>query len=230
MRIGIISDVHSNLEALEKVIEDIDSKDLDKIMCAGDLVGYGASPNKVVSKFRELNINSVKGNHDKAVKGRAFNFNSTARRALKWTREELSEENKKFLENLSEKIEKEINGNKLLMAHGSPQNPINEYVYPREVSEGWIEINNVSGKDLVILGHTHIPFKKRVKGTLVINPGSVGQPRNREPGAYYSILDLGKENLKAEMVRLDYNIDKPADKIKEAGLPFSLADRLYKGV
>ena len=228
MKVGIISDIHSNKEALRAVLEELDSMNVEKILCCGDLVGYCASPNETVGMIERRHITCVKGNHDQGISGGNFRFNPSARKALEWNKEKLNEKNKDFLRSLPERKVITLDNRKALLVHGSPRDPIKEYVYPEDVSERWIETNKISDYDLVIMGHTHAPFTKRIGGTLIINPGSVGQPRNREPGAHYEIIDTS--SMTSHHYVANYDIEKAANKIKMQGLPEKLSQRLLKGV
>lgn len=228
MKVGLISDIHSNFIALEEVLRELDSREVSKILCVGDLVGYGASPNLVVDKIRRRNILCVKGNHDQGVVDNSFNFNPSARKALEWTRERLRDKNKVFLRNIPERRDLNLGKNRTLIIHGSPANPMEEYTFPGDLSKKWAERNKVAKFDLVIMGHTHIPFSTTLNNTLFVNPGSVGQPRNREPGAHFSIFETSKKELKH--IKVDYNIKKASEKIKNVNLPENLAKRLFEGV
>ncbi|MBS3815490.1 MAG: metallophosphoesterase family protein, partial [Hadesarchaea archaeon] len=128
-KIGVIADPHSNLQALEAVLDDMPR--VDKIVCAGDLVGYGGQPNEVVETARSREISSVRGNHDHAVLTREVSsFNSYAAKAALWTNEVLTKDNKKYLENLPEEMEFEENKQKIYVVHGSPRRPLMEYIFP----------------------------------------------------------------------------------------------------
>src|SRR3989338_6257691 len=129
MKIAIIADVHSNLEALEGVLKDISNKDVDDIICLGDIVGYGANPNEVIELIKKKNIKCLKGNHDlNAVTLEKLDwFNDFAKEALKWTNKVLTEENKQFLKELPETLEIKDKENRLLAVHGSPKDHLYEY-------------------------------------------------------------------------------------------------------
>ncbi len=224
-KIAIIADIHSNLEALKTVLKEIKKLDIKKIYCCGDIVGYGAEPNECVELISENKIISVKGNHDiGAVNLHDIElFNQWGRAAIKWSNKELSEENKRFLFKLPEFLQEEG----VYFVHGSPRNSLWEYVYPDYSVWDFREFFKKAGKDILVMGHTHIPFVRDFKGKLAVNPGSVGQPRDGNSKASFCILDTAKK--KAEIKRVEYNIKKTADKIKKAGLPVFLAERLFKG-
>jgi putative phosphoesterase len=226
MKVAFISDIHSNLEALETVVKEIDKLNVEKIFCVGDVIGYGANPNECLNVIKNKRIPCVMGNHEEAVILKdTSNFNVYAAEAIEWTIHRITKDNLKFIKSFPEKLGIDVDGFKVLVVHGSPFDPINEYVYPDYPLERIVDAVDV---DVIVMGHTHVPFVKEVKGCLVINSGSVGQPRDRNPGACYLILDILER--KAEIFRAKYDIKKAAEKIIKAGLPEILAQRLFLGV
>lgn len=221
MKLAIIADVHSNLYALEAVLESVGNA---KIYHAGDVVGYNPFPKETIEIFKERGIPSVMGNHDRAVAfSRAEGFNPVAREAVEWTRQRLGGEELEYLASLPP----EISGENFAIMHGSPRNPIEEYVfpgYPRRVLEHYLLM---AGKEVLILGHTHIPMVERFGEGIILNPGSVGQPRDKLKEASFAFLNSRKSEV--EIVRVDYPIEKTARAIRKAGLPGMLADRLFLG-
>jgi len=211
-RIAIISDTHSNMEALEAVFRHIrKQKGVLKVMCAGDVIGYGP-------------------NHDLNIDLRNIGwFNRDAQAALAWTSGEITQKNRNWLLGLPMVHKERLQGVTIYMVHGSPEDPHYEYTTeetPKYVMKHWLD---ETGSDVIVVGHTHRPFIRRIGGKLVINAGSVSQPRDGDPRACYVLLDL--KEMKAEIVRVPYNIDLHAEKIRRiAALPGSLADRLYDGV
>ncbi len=227
MRIGLIADVHSNLQAFRAVIEDMPR--LDKTICAGDLVGYAAEPNEVVNLAKSKRFLTVMGNHDHAALTRDVRgFNPIAAKAALWTADKLTAENARFLSKLPARLELKLGKHRIYVVHGSPRDPLSEYVFPDIPNYELARIVQDLDADVVILGHTHVPMNRMILGKLVINPGSVGQPRDRDPRASYAILTLGKK-IKVEHRRVEYDPRKTAEKIKAAGLPEELAARLFFG-
>lgn len=240
MRILILSDIHANLTALQAVLEDAGS--FDAVWCLGDLTGYGPDPNEVVSQVRKLpGLVCLMGNHDAAVTGQIdlTSFNKEARQAAQWTSKALSTENMDFLENLPEK--QEING--ITLAHGSPRNPIWEYLldtYTAAVNFTAFET------DYAFVGHTHIPLcyimngKDRLEWRLlsamdqlelgsrgILNPGSVGQPRDHDHRAAYAIYQ--PEISLWTSHRVEYDFTGVQERIRSHGLPKRHAQRLAEG-
>lgn len=239
MRVLVISDIHSNLSALESVIND--ACNVDAVWCLGDLVGYGPDPNECIEKVRSLpNLSCVVGNHDAAVLGHLDleSFNRDARLAVEWTQDNLTIENFTFLGNLPEKIKVDCN---VTLAHGSPRNPIWEYLLDSFTAK---ENFRYFDTRYCFVGHTHLPvaflslngnrdldWKVSYNGILgekaILNPGSVGQPRDHNPLAAYAIYDTEKTCW--EPRRVPYNIASVQQRITLTGLPRRHAVRLEDG-
>jgi len=228
VRIAVVSDIHSNYDALQVVLSSIG--DYDAFFCLGDLVGYGAQPNEVVSEIRSLEPDAVvMGNHDYAVStGDTSGFVHHAVEAIEWTRRQISPENLHYISGLRSKSDFTVDGVKIALAHGSPRDPLMEYVYPGApefVLRGMVD---ESGGSILLLGHTHVPFSQEFGPKLIANPGSVGQPRDGDPRASYAILDLSART-RFQIRRASYDVDAAASKITSKGLPKMLADRLHLG-
>ncbi len=220
--IGLISDVHSNLVALEAVLARL--KGVDKLLFAGDLVGYGPCPNEVIAKAKKWNFEAIAGNHDvAALTEDVSNFNPYAAKAALWTAEKLTFESRSYLAELPRRRRFELEGKKILMVHGSP-NDDDEYIFEEDITEGYIE---KAGCDILIVGHSHVQWTAPRGKRLAFNPGSAGQPRDHEPDAAYAVLMLPE--MKLEQKRVPYDIDATAKKMREFGLPAMLSERLYSG-
>lgn len=225
MRIAVISDVHSNLQALEEVKRRIDREGVDCVLSAGDAVGYGADPNRCCAILRRWAGQSVLGNHDLATLRRdPSGMNPYASKAALWTAGHIDEDSRRYLESLKESAHSEANGRTVEARHGSLRN-IWEYVYETDLSEGLLR---QSGAEVLILGHTHVPYARRYASGLIVNPGSVGQPRDGDSRACFGILRT--HPLSFEISRVDYDIDGASEAILKAGLPEFLAERLFKGL
>jgi len=224
MRLVVLADVHSNLHALRTVLEDIEPKGADWIVCAGDIVGYGAFPNECCEIVSKSTRAAVCGNHDLSALSEDIGLmNPYAAAAVLWTSRRLKDRSRSFLSSLRPGWSAELSGRKVFMFHGSPED-VNEYVYEEYLDKSILERQNA---DMVILGHTHVPFAARIGSGVVINPGSVGQPRDGDPRASYAVIEL--PSLAAQIIRKEYDIDSAANAIEEQGLPEILSRRLYVG-
>ncbi len=220
--IGVIADIHGNLPALKSVLEYMG--DVDLIICAGDLVGYNPYPNEVIQEIKMRKIKCIRGNHDRAViYNRYDDFNPYAEFAARWTRKNLTGANMNFLISLEDSMIIEYQNWCIAVHHGAPFDE-DFYIFPEDVSEDLLKYDNA---DILILGHTHVPFIKKYEERVIINPGSVGQPRDGDPRASYALIDL--ENKLYEIKRVDYDIDLVYREIKKNNLPFILGERLYYG-
>ena len=227
MKIGVIADPHSNLAALQAVLEDMPR--VNELICVGDFVGYAAEPNEVVGLARSKRMRAVMGNHDYATLTRDVRgLNTIAARAAFWTSEQLSEENLKFLSNLPTHLELSYGKQKFYVVHGSPRDPLDEYVFPDSPNRLLAEFVRDLEADIILMGHTHMPMKRLIYGKLMVNPGGVGQPRDRDPRASYVVLNIGEE-VEVEYRRVEYDVKSTAQKIEVAGLPSELATRLFFG-
>jgi putative phosphoesterase len=221
MKVAVLADIHGNLPALERVLGEIEG--MPKF-CCGDLVGYNPFPNEVIELVKKENIVSILGNHDYAVlTGDTSWFNPVAARAIEWTIRELTGENLDFLKTMAQTHDSEF-----YMIHGSPKNPLDEYIYPEASDYVFKDFFNYTENDVIALGHTHSPFVKRLDEKLIFNPGSVGQPRDSDNRASYAIMDLKTKEV--EIKRVDYDIGRTAETIIKKGLPERLASRLFSGI
>lgn len=240
-RIAILSDVHGNLPAFRAVVADARAAGVDAIWCLGDIVGYGASPDECVAlALMECDI-VLGGNHDLAVAGRIelADFSPAAATAARWTRDNASAETLAVLEALAPAQEQEPIG----LYHGSPADPIWEYVLSTDQAG---QSFDAMGPRIGAIGHTHVAlrFTRRdgelfgeqtpggteldlAEGEWLLNPGSVGQPRDRDPRAAWLLVDV--DGWTASWRRVEYPIDEAAKAIAAADLPRHLADRLFIG-
>jgi diadenosine tetraphosphatase ApaH/serine/threonine PP2A family protein phosphatase len=248
MRIAVFGDVHANLEALDAALDAISLARADAIVCLGDIVGYGAEPKECIARLRQTASLIVAGNHDLDVSNGAHSpgTNATARLMIDWTRSQIDEESKIFLARLPRRI---IVQGALVAAHGCYLNPehVNGYVTSTMLEANLRAIaRNTSWPHLAFCGHTHVPMCGWIEGdmcierkpgaplrwpssaqAILVNPGSVGQPRDGDPRAAFAIVDT--ELRSVEVVRVAYDIEAAARAIERSGLPSMLADRLREG-
>ncbi len=233
--LGIISDPHANLLALESVLEDMASKyPITKIINIGDLVGYYTQPSEVLKLCFETCDKIVKGNHDDAA-ARSFlptDFNIFAAAALNYTKDVLTTNEKKQLYTLSTMETFELEHTTFQMVHGSPEYPLDFYMFdgkdsPTKDQLHLVEYMELCNLDVIIMGHTHRPYIRTIEKKILCNPGSTGQPRDGLPKPSYIVFD--PVNRKGIIERVSYDIEIPIRLIDEAGLPKQLGERLRTG-
>jgi putative phosphoesterase len=226
-QIGVISDVHGNLEALVAVLRQLRGKD---VYCLGDVVDYGSNPNEVIEMLVESKVKTILGNHDHAaLTGETALFNPRAAMASIWTARMLTQESRRFLEGLPDELTLRIEDVEAYFTHGSPDDKLWEYVDPRTHSDLLGHYLDVRGVQVIGLGHTHVPYVWKEENGLVFNPGSVGQPRDGDRRAAFVVLKVEGDNAEVEFKRVDYEYEKAASRIREAGLPEYFAERLLTG-
>jgi putative phosphoesterase len=236
VRLAILSDIHANRHALEAVWDDVDVQRPDAVYCLGDLVGYGAFPNEVVDFIRAHSIPTIMGNYDEGVGfdlddcGCAYRTSEERARgdiSRLWSQAQTTSENKAFLQTLPMHLRLDKTRPTLLLVHGSPRK-INEYLFEDRPQATFERLAALAGTDLVLFGHTHRPYQKRVGKTLFVNAGSVGKPHDGDRRACYALLELGREK-RAEFRRVDYDVAAAAAAVRRAGLPAEFAGILERG-
>lgn len=242
-KFAVISDIHSNLPALTNVLEDIKSRGVDFIVCAGDLIGYYTWPIECIDLIKSnCQDKCIRGNHDATILSNRFLkelkwYNNSAQKSLTWTKDILfldkSKKQLKYLNSLKDFFKFEIEGKKILLAHGTPDDA-KEYFYVKRRSKPKahqrVKLNKWLQKfDLIILGHTHIPFTYRWSNKMVINPGSVGQPRDRDRRASYSVITITNE-IRSRNFRVEYDLEKVVEEVYNNKMSEFLAKRLLDGL
>jgi diadenosine tetraphosphatase ApaH/serine/threonine PP2A family protein phosphatase len=242
MRYAILADIHSNLAALTAVLADIEGKGgVDEIWCLGDIVGYGPEPGECIKLLRKYHPVCIAGNHDLGAIGKLelSYFNPAAAEACQWTAAKLNPVDARYLEDLPRTIQK----GDFFLVHGSPVDPVLEYIISTSIAEKNFSFFN---ERFCLVGHTHVPmaFKQEdesytsiallpgiglVIGShrMIINPGAVGQPRDGDPRASYAIYETEGHMLR--VYRIPYDIRVTQDKMMQAGLPIQLVTRLEVG-
>ncbi|MBT4529979.1 MAG: metallophosphoesterase [Phycisphaerae bacterium] len=252
MRTALISDIHGNLEALNRVLEAIFDQKTDRIVCLGDTLGYGPNPVECVDLIEEHCEWSLLGNHDYGALYEPTNFNAAAEQAAYWTRAQFDAEEDtevaakrwEFLGSLRVRTQMDD----FLCVHGTPRRPINEYLFPDDAINSPVKMKQIFERipKYSMSGHTHVPgiftnepefyppdeldysFSYKDEEKFIINPGSVGQPRDLDPKLSYAVLDDKKYTV--DFYRLDYDIDSVRDKIYAIpDLSNWLGDRLLEG-
>ena len=227
IKIAVISDVHANLHALERVIEEAEKRGIDIFVNAGDSIGFGPYPNEVIELLCEKNTLSVVGNYDLEVIEGEFKDKDVKNHALKLTRRELSNSCKEYLQSLPRELRFEVAGKKLLVTHGSPAS-IDEHIYHDTPVESLETLSEAAKADVIIVGHSHEQLWRQVNGASFVNPGSVGRPGDGNPRAAFAVLQF--DPFKVEMIRLDYDVKGAADSLRKKSFPESFAQMLLQGV
>ena len=242
MRIGVVSDIHSNLEALSTVIGAMGP--VDQLWCLGDIVGYGPEPNECIAVLAGTRHLAVAGNHDRAAIGQLDleEFNPYAAAAARWTMGRLNAASSAYLSSLPTTL---MSG-EFTLAHGSPRDPLWEYVLSADVARR--SFDHFEGP-YCLVGHTHVPSVFTLEGgrvraerivgerelaldrpeaRFILNPGSVGQPRDGEPRAAFLVIDT--ERRSASWRRVAYSVERTQDRMRRVGLPRRLVERLTHGL
>ncbi len=246
MPVAVITDIHANLPALEAVLAGAEKRRVEEIWCLGDVVGYGADPDACTELVSERCDVCLVGNHDLAVLGALdiASFSEAAAAAVEWTRERIGDTAREFLRRLDPALQRRGIG----LFHASPRDPVWEYVLSIEQANACLD---AQPERLALIGHSHVALffsrdpedgglsetrgaqaEQGLKldlgqGRWLLNPGSVGQPRDEDPRAAW--LELDPKKRSARYHRVEYDIDRAAASIVDAGLPKRLADRLYLG-
>ncbi len=241
MKALIISDIHGNRTALEAVLEDANT--VDAVWCLGDIIGYGPDPNDCVSIVRDLpNLICLRGNHDSAVIGltEKVKFNNSAQRVLEWTDEQLNPIHRQYLQSLSPQAEVDD----VTLVHGSPRDPIWEYIMDVYTATANFDYFLTP---YCFVGHSHLPVmyymknekelatvnfvypgeQTRLPKRTIVNPGSVGQPRDHDPRAAYTIFDTEEKTWAQH--RVSYDVADVQERMRLAGLPIEYIQRLELG-
>jgi len=218
MLVGVISDVHANLVALDAVLSDMPA--VDAMCCAGDVVGYNPWPAECVDALRERDVPTVMGNHDRMVlSSRNFRGNGMAAAGVSYARERLDDEQRAWLAGLP--TQRRLFDDRVRVVHGHPRDP-DRYTYP-----GSFGPHLLDDAPVLVLGHTHVQAHEAYEAGVVMNPGSVGQPRDGDPRAAYALLDLS--DLSVEERRVEYDVGAVRAAIADAGLPERTGQRLVEG-
>ena len=235
-RLAIISDIHGNLPALEAVLADIEAQGGSRIYHLGDLVGYNPFPNETVALVARRGIPGITGNYDQAVLGQVADpvgellnakITPMGREIYAWTVRQVTGASREFLAAQPRERSVAVGRRRLRLTHGSPRH-IKDYVRPTWPDEMVGDLLSEVEEDILFTGHTHIPVVRQVRGKWLINPGSVGFPKDGNPLAAYALLELGEE-LEVTIRRVAYDIDRTVQAIIERGLPAKAGEDLRRG-
>lgn len=236
MRIAVFSDVHGNVHALQAVLSNIETQRVDRVICLGDLVGYGAFPNEVIQLIHTRGIATIMGNYDDGVGydradcGCAYrtpNERERGHQSLRWTRDTVTTENKCFLRRLALRLDMQLFGCKLAFVHGSPRR-INEYMNEDRPAASFERSLDAAQADILVCGHTHLPYHKTFGQRHVVNVGSVGKPKHGDPRACYTVIEInGGFTVVFQYVAYDY--EAAAAAVEASGMPVEFAEALRAG-
>ncbi|MDQ2052208.1 metallophosphoesterase family protein [Natronolimnohabitans sp. A-GB9] len=222
MEVALLSDIHANLPALEAVLDDCPP--VDEVVCAGDIVGYNPWPAECVKRVREIAAVTVQGNHDRAIETpEQYAGNPMAKAGLEYAEAELSDDQLTWLDSLPPRTA--FAGDRFQLVHSHPDpEEVGTYVLPMDFPKMRPYLDGHEG---IVLGHTHVQHKATIDGRVIVNPGSIGQPRDGNPTAAYAILDTEANDV--ELRRVEYDVNAVISKIEALDLPNRTGTRLLDG-
>jgi putative phosphoesterase len=236
MKVAILSDIHANITALEAVLDDLKQQEVEALYCLGDLVGYAAFPNEVIDRIRRDGTPTIMGNYDDGVGfdrdecGCAYRDPEEQRLgdlSLRWTQRTVTSDRKEFLRSLQPEIRFAADGKRFRLVHGSPRR-MNEYLFEDRPISSFQRLAATSETDVLIFGHTHKPYTKRVDSVLFVNAGSIGKPKDGDARACYVVMNTSGD-VDVEFRRIVYDVETAANAIRESSLPDKFADDIEKG-
>ena len=224
MIVAFLSDIHGNLPALERALASAERHGADQIFVAGDIVGGGPFPREVVQRLREQDITAIRGNVDRKVlryarAKKAPKLKNSTRKNHAWTMEQLQGVDREWLAALSAERVLDWGGVRVRLVHGSPVSDT-DYVYPSITARGLLAKLGTDAPDVLVCGHSHIPFTRRVAGIRVVNCGSVGRSADGDPRGSYALVDVAdRPRLRAGIIRFQYNVGRVVQAIREREVP-----------
>lgn len=237
IRLGILGDIHGNLEALKVAYSAAKEAQVDRVYHLGDLGGYAPFVNEVVDFLIERGIEGVQGNYDEALGndkdhcGCKYEDKLQAEMAhlsFEWTKHHISERSKEYMKSLPYRIDFEVEGKKVSIFHATPTKN-NLYWYEERPEKFYLLMAQKADADILIYGHTHIPYFKRLENYYFINAGSVGKPKDGDWRTCTCIVEISSENVLVRFIRREYDINTVMKAIVDSGLPEYFAQRLYLG-
>jgi len=235
MKVALVGDIHANLPALEAVLEHARRTGAEQIWNSGDSVGYNAFPEQVIQRLRAESVVSVIGNYDLKVlkfpnKGKKWKKKKRFEKwlAFKWAYEQLSAESLDYLASLPEQQRLKIEEQMVLLTHGSPAS-VEEHLYADTAEERLAELGRLADADLVVCGHSHQAFARRVEGVWFVNTGSVGRPDDGDPRATYAVLESDRRSIGIRHYRVSYDVQAAVAGIRQQGLPAAFEEMIRKG-
>lgn len=235
MKILLLGDVHANLPALEAVLAHAAQQDAQQIWNVGDFVGYGAFPNEVIELMQQVGAVSIAGNYDLKVLRFPDKVDKWRRskkpekvRAFEWAYQTLRADNMAYLAQLPQEIRLEVEGWRVLLTHASPES--NEEHLNLETSDERLRwLAAAASADIIVFGHSHVPFSRCVDGVWFINPGSVGRPDDGDPRASYAMVEITPDTVQVEQIRLEYDLARAVSAIEAQQLPQEFTEMVRQG-
>jgi putative phosphoesterase len=235
MKIALISDIHANSPALDAVLRHAQGQGVERVWNLGDLLGYGPFPEQTLDRIRAIGAVSIIGNYDLKVLKVKRKISKWRKKkhplkalAFEWAFDQLSRESLSFLRSLPKEIQIQEQAFKILMTHGSPASN-SEHLSPSTPEKRLRELARMVDADLILTGHSHIPFFKDVDSVRFINPGSVGRPDDGDPRCSYAILYFAQHGLEVEHYRLAYDVEETIRGVREAKLPEAFTEMFRQG-
>ncbi len=238
MKLAVFGDIHGNIEALKVAYDTALSLKVDKIFHLGDVGGYAPFVNEVVEFLMRHGVEGVQGNYDFNVAHDSEHCGcryedpvqaELADKSFEWTKRHASEKSKEYMRELPVTISLSAHGKKAVLFHAAPHKN-NLYWYEDRPVKFFLEMAEKTGADVMIYGHTHRPYRKDIQGKIFINAGSVGRPKDGDPRACVTMVDITDEGTKSQFLRVPYDIEKVASAIRASGLPSYFADKLKEAL
>ena len=237
MKLAVFSDIHGNIQGLQAVLSDIENRRADVVWCGGDLVGYGVNPGEVIDAIQQRGIPTVMGNYDDGVGysrlacGCDYPNEEAMQRGLQsvaWSKSNTTEAQKAYLRSLPYRLQREFEGQQVVLVHASPA-ALNEYLFENVPDDVFRAHLGAAGADVLIFGHTHVPYHKELDGKHLVNSGSAGKPKHGNPNATYVMLDISRAGVKAETLEVPYDFEAAARAIEATEMPRHFARLLREG-
>jgi putative phosphoesterase len=233
-RVAVITDIHGNLPALQAALARIDHLGIERVYCGGDLVGYGPHPNEVCALIEDRAIPTIYGNYDYAIArdledcGCAYvtkHDRELGQKSVDWTLAHTDQRSKAFMRELPFDLHFNVGDNTVHLVHGSPRK-VNEYLFDDKPASLYERLAKAEEATTLVFGHTHKPWVNEFGGVLFVNCGSVGKPKDGDPRAAFGVLTPGSTGVEVTIERVQYDAERVAREVAEAGLPTEFAEKL----
>lgn len=237
MKIAVLGDIHGNIDALRAVYTAALMENTEKVYHLGDLGGYAPFVNEVADFLKEHKVEGVQGNYDEAVANDKEHCGcryedpvqaGMAELSFEWTKKNATRRSKEYMRDLPFDISFSSNGRAVKIFHATPFKN-NLYWYEERDDRFFLDMARRAAADVMIYGHTHIPYRKDIEGKVFINAGSVGKPKDGDPRACLTVVEISQDSVKSEFIRVPYDVERTATAVRESGLPAYFAEKLLEG-